>query len=235
MQFNQRTLMTMDEDEYNKIVRRHILLVGVGGVGGAALECLVRFGVKKISVIDFDTVDITNLNRQIISNTANIGQLKTDVAVSRALSINPQCDIKGYNMFLSAENMDFIGTLKPDYVIDAIDSVKSKLDLIEYCRKNDIKIISAMGTGNRFDISGFVIDKVENTAGNGCGLSRVMRQELRKRGIEGHISLFNTKAPKTKAVNTSGGRHAPGSTVFAPNLAGIMIAQYVCRQLAEGK
>lgn len=233
MQFNRRTLMTVDPQRYEKIVSKHILLVGVGGVGGAVLECLVRFGVRKISVIDFDRVDITNLNRQIISTSDNIGRLKTDAARARALSINPDCDINCYNMFISRENMDFIAGLSPDYVIDAIDSVKSKLDLIEYCHKNGIKIISSMGTGNRFDISGFVIDTVENTAGNGCGLSRVVRQGLRKRGISGHISLFNTKAPRTKAVNSSGGRHAPGSTVFAPNMAGIMIAQYVCRQLAE--
>ena len=231
----ERTEMLFGKEAMEKLHKASVLVVGVGGVGGFVCEALARCGVGSMTIVDHDTVDITNLNRQIISNTDNIGQLKTDVVVSRALSINPQCDIKGYNMFLSAENMDFIGTLKPDYVIDAIDSVKSKLDLIEYCRKNDIKIISAMGTGNRFDISGFVIDKVENTAGNGCGLSRVMRQELRKRGIDGHISLFNTKPPKTKAVNSSGGRHAPGSTVFAPNMAGIMIAQYVCRQLAEGK
>ena len=118
-------------------------------------------------------------------------------------------------------------------MIDAIDSVKSKLDLVQFCHENDINIISAMGTGNRFAVDGFVIDTVENTAGNGCGLSRVMRQELRKRGVQGHISLYNRYPPQTKAVNSSNGRHAPGSTVFAPNIAGIMIAQYVCEQLGK--
>ena len=233
MAFNDRTLMTVEKEKYDKIVSSHIVLVGVGGVGGAVFECLVRFGVKKITVIDFDTVDETNLNRQIISTVDNVGKIKVDVAKARGLSINPGCEINTYNMFIEKDNLHIIEELKPDYVIDAIDSVKSKLDLIQLCHEKGIKIISAMGTGNRFAIDGFVIDTVENTAGNGCGLSRVMRQELRKRGISGHISLFNKYPPRTKAVNSSGGRHAPGSTVFAPNIAGIMIAQYVCEELGN--
>ncbi len=233
MAFNERTLMAVEEERYNRMVNRHIVLVGVGGVGGAVFECLVRFGIKKITIIDFDTVDETNLNRQIISTTDTVGKIKVDVAKARGLAINPDCDIVAYNMFVEKDNLHIISDLQPDYVIDAIDSVKSKLDLVQYCHENNIPIISAMGTGNRFAVDGFVIDTVENTAGNGCGLSRVMRQELRKRGIAGHISLFNRYPPQSKAVNTSGGRHAPGSTVFAPNLAGIMIAQYVCDRLGE--
>ena len=233
MAFNERTLMTVEKETYDRITSKHIVLVGVGGVGGAVLECLVRFGIKKISIIDFDTVDETNLNRQIISTTATVGRIKTEVARERALSINPDCDITAYNMFIEKDNLDIIDRLAPDYVVDAIDSVKSKLDLVQYCHEKGVKIISAMGTGNRFAVDGFVIDTVENTAGNGCGLSRVMRQELRKRGVKGHTSLFNRNPPRTKAVNSSNGRHAPGSTVFAPNIAGIMIAQYVCDQLGK--
>ncbi len=233
MAFNERTLMTVEKETYNRITSKHIVLVGVGGVGGAVFECLVRFGMKKITIIDFDTVDETNLNRQIISTTATVGRIKTEVAKERGLAINPECEINAYNMFIEKDNLHIISELKPDYVIDAIDSVKSKLDLVQYCHENGVKIISAMGTGNRFAVDGFVIDTVENTAGNGCGLSRVMRQELRKRGVKGHISLFNKYPPRTKAVNSSNGRHAPGSTVFAPNLAGIMIAQYVCDQLGK--
>ena len=233
MAFNERTLMVMGEDVYNRIVKKHIVLVGVGGVGGAVFECLVRFGIEKITIIDFDTVDHTNLNRQIISTTDTVGKIKVDVAKARGLAINPGCDITAYNMFVEKDNLHIIKDLAPDYVIDAIDSVKSKLDLVQFCHENHIKIISAMGTGNRFAVDGFVIDTVENTAGNGCGLSRVMRQELRKRGVQGHISLFNKYPPQTKAVNSSNGRHAPGSTVFAPNIAGIMIAQYVCDELGK--
>ena len=233
MAFNERTLMAVEQERYNRIVNRHIVLVGVGGVGGAVFECLVRFGVKKITIIDFDTVDETNLNRQIISTTDTVGKIKVDVAKTRGLAINPDCEINTYNMFIQQDNLHLIKELNPDYVIDAIDSVKSKLDLVQFCHENQIPIVSAMGTGNRFAVDGFVIDTVENTAGNGCGLSRVMRQELKKRGVKGHISLFNKYPPQSKAVNSSNGRHAPGSTVFAPNLAGIMIAQYVCDKLGE--
>lgn len=235
MAFNERTLMAVEKEKYDRIVNSHVVLVGVGGVGGAVFECLVRFGMKKITIIDFDTVDRTNLNRQIISTTAAVGRIKVDVAKERGLSINPDCEINTYNMFIEKDNLHIIKELQPDYLIDAIDSVKSKLDLVQFCHENNINIISAMGTGNRFAVDGFVIDTVENTAGNGCGLSRVMRQELRKRGIQGHISLFNRYPPQSKAVNSSNGRHAPGSTVFAPNLAGIMIAQYVCDKLGEQK
>ena len=235
MAFNDRTLMTVEKEKYDRIVNSHIVLVGVGGVGGAVLECLVRFGINKITIIDFDTVDETNLNRQIISTRSAVGRIKVDVAKERSLSVNPDCDITAINMFIEKDNLHIIKDLCPDYVIDAIDSVKSKLDLVQYCHENSIRIISAMGTGNRFSIDGFVIDTVENTAGNGCGLSRVMRQELRKRGVKGHLSLFNRYPPRTKAVNSSNGRHAPGSTVFAPNIAGIMIAQYVCEELGKNE
>lgn len=234
MSWDERNRLVLGDRTYEKITDHHILLVGVGGVGGAALEALARFGMKKITVIDFDTVDETNLNRQLISSRSNIGKLKTEAAVDRVLSINPDCDIKGINIFLNEENMSLISDLSPDYVIDAIDSVRSKLDLIQYCREHSIPIVSSMGTGNRFSPEGFVIDKVENSAGNGCGLSRVMRRELRKRGIEGHISLFNRFPPdSTRVRNSDGGRHAPGSTVFAPNTAGILLASYVCRQLSK--
>ena len=167
----------------------------------------------------------------VIETSAPIEEV--DVAKARGLAINPDCEINTYNMFIQQDNLHIIQELSPDYVIDAIDSVKSKLDLVQFCHENQIPIVSAMGTGNRFAVDGFVIDTVENTAGNGCGLSRVMRQELKKRGVKGHISLFNKYPPQSKAVNSSNGRHAPGSTVFAPNLAGIMIAQYVCDKLGE--
>lgn len=233
MSFNERTIMVLGEEKYQKIAHRHVLLVGVGGVGGAVLECLVRFGIEEISIIDFDTVDLSNLNRQLISTLDCVDKTKVEVARQRALSINPNCKVNAFDTFIQKENLDLIKQLNPDFVVDAIDSVKSKLDLIQFCHENEIDIVSSMGTGNRFDLDGFVIDTVEKTAGNGCGLSRVVRQELKKRGVYNHYSLFNVNPPQSKAVNSSNGRHAPGSTPFAPNLAGIMLAQYVCKKLAE--
>lgn len=231
MEFTQRTKMVIGEDRFDKIINKKICVVGVGGVGGAALEGLVRFGIKNIVIIDYDTVDISNLNRQIISTQEVLGKEKTEVAIMRAKSINPDINITSHNIFIEKDNLDIIKKEKPDYVIDAIDSVKAKLDLIEFCHKENIPVISSMGTGNRFNCGGCVIDKVEKTAGNGCGLSRVMRQELRKRGINGHTALFYTRPPESKNVNSSNGRNAPGSCPFAPNIAGLTVAQYVVSQL----
>lgn len=231
MEFTQRTQMVVGEECFDKVINKKICVVGVGGVGGAALEGLVRFGFKNIAIFDFDTVDITNLNRQIISTADVVGQKKTAVAANRAKSINPDINIETFDVFIEKDNLDLIKKLKPDYVIDAIDSVKAKLDLIEFCHKENIPVISSMGTGNRLNCTGFVIDKVEKTAGNGCGLSRVMRQELKKRGITGHIALYFTRPPESKAVNSANGRNAPGSCPFAPNIAGLAVAQYVVSQL----
>ena len=248
MSFNDRTIMAMGEEKYNKIANHHVLLIGVGGVGGAVFECLVRFGIKNISIIDYDTVDETNLNRQLISSVDSIGKLKVDVAKARRRRINPNITVNAYNIYISNMynawnfvlnhinddfNLDFIKELGADYIIDAFDTVKAKLSLIEFCHKNNIKIISAMGTGGRFSVDGFTIDTIDKTAGNGCGLSRVMRTELRKRGITDHMCLFNKYPPESKATKDGNGRHAPGSTPFAPNIAGIMLAQYVCEQFAE--
>ena len=248
MSFNDRTIMAMGEEKYNKIANHHVLLIGVGGVGGAVFECLVRFGIKNISIIDYDTVDETNLNRQLISSVDSIGKLKVDVAKARRRRINPNITVNACNKYISNMynawnfvlnhinddfNLDFIKELGADYIIDAFDTVKAKLSLIEFCHKNNIKIISAMGTGGRFSVDGFTIDTIDKTAGNGCGLSRVMRTELRKRGITDHMCLFNKYPPESKATKDGNGRHAPGSTPFAPNIAGIMLAQYVCEQFAE--
>ena len=231
MDYSQRTKMVVGETAFDKVIEKKVCIVGVGGVGGAALEGLVRFGMKNIVIFDFDTVDVTNLNRQLISTADNVGMPKTQAAVNRAKSINPDVNITAHNVFIEKDNLHLIKQEKPDYVIDAIDSVKAKLDLIEFCHRENIPVISSMGTGNRFGCAGFVIDKVEKTAGNGCGLSRVMRQELKKRGITGHTSLFFTRPPESRAVNSANGRNAPGSCPFAPNIAGLAVAQYVISQM----
>ena len=231
MDYSQRTKMVVGETAFDKVIEKKVCIVGVGGVGGAALEGLVRFGMKNIVIFDFDTVDVTNLNRQLISTADNEGMPKTQAAVNRAKSINPDVNITAHNVFIEKDNLHLIKQEKPDYVIDAIDSVKAKLDLIEFCHRENIPVISSMGTGNRFGCAGFVIDKVEKTAGNGCGLSRVMRQELKKRGITGHTSLFFTRPPESRAVNSANGRNAPGSCPFAPNIAGLAVAQYVISQM----
>lgn len=231
MSFTQRTQMVVGTDTFEKITDKKIVIAGVGGVGGAALEGLVRFGMKNIAIFDFDDVDISNLNRQLISTRDMVGCKKTFAAASRAKSINPDINLVTHDIFIEKDNLGLIKAENPDYVIDAIDSVKAKLDLIEFCHRENIPVISSMGTGNRLNCTGFVIDKVEKTAGNGCGLSRVMRQELKKRGINGHTALYFTRPPESRAVNSANGRNAPGSCPFAPNIAGFALAQYVVSQL----
>ncbi|MEG3029738.1 MAG: ThiF family adenylyltransferase [Oscillospiraceae bacterium] len=233
MDFCERTLMVVGENSFLKAADKTVCIVGVGGVGGAVLEGLVRFGIKNIVIFDFDSVDITNLNRQLISTFENVGTPKTQAALARAKAINPNINITANNIFMDKDNLHLIKQAAPHYVIDAIDSVRAKLDLIEFCHSENLPIISSMGTGNRLDCTGFVIGTVEETAGNGCGLSRVLRSELKKRGIKGHTALFNTKPPQSRAVHSENGRNAPGSCPFAPNIAGLMIAQYVAQRLME--
>ena len=138
LEYTQRTRMVVGDDNFEKVTDKKICVVGVGGVGGAALEGLVRFGFKNIAIFDFDTVDITNLNRQIISTRDAVGRPKTEVAAERAKSINPDINITLHNVFIEKDNLHLIKDEKPAYVIDAIDSVKAKLDLIEFCHKENI-------------------------------------------------------------------------------------------------
>ncbi len=231
MNFNDRTLMVVPENEYKKAQNAHVVLIGVGGVGGAAFECLVRFGVEKITVIDCDDVDITNLNRQLIANYETIGTKKTLAAKNRAKIINPKCEVITHDVFLTKDNLDFISSLQADYIIDAIDNVSAKLKLITLCKEHNIPIISALGTGNRFSSAGFVIEDIENTKGNGCGLSRVIRQELRKTQVKNHTVLFNKNKAEATNTKSTNGKNAPGSTPFAPMIAGVMIAEYVISKL----
>ncbi len=205
-----------------------VAVIGVGGVGGAALEAVVRAGIGHILVIDCDVFDETNLNRQIIATRGEIGKSKADVARLRALSINPNADVTAKNIRISEETVNEVVDYRPDFVIDAIDSVSAKLALIEVCSKNDIPIISSMGTGNRTDCGGFIIGSIEETAGCGCPLARVMRRELKKRNISGVAVLYNKNAPLD-----ADGERAPASISFVPPVAGYTMAGYVIRWLAK--
>lgn len=215
-------------DATASLERSRVAVIGVGGVGGAALEAIVRAGVGHILVIDCDIFDETNLNRQIIATRGEIGKEKAAAARARAHSINPNADVTAKNLRISAENISEVLDYKPDYVIDAIDSVSAKLSLIEECQKSGIPIISSMGTGNRTDCEGFTVGAIEDTAGCGCPLARVMRRELKKRGIVGVSVLYNKNAP----LETDGER-APASISYVPPVAGYTIAGYVIRQLAK--
>ena len=229
-----RTELLLGNDAMDKLAASRVAIFGVGGVGGYALEALVRSGVGHIHLIDSDTVSESNLNRQIIATRDTVGQKKTEAAKSRALSINPEIEITASDVFYSAETAEMFDLTKYDYVIDAIDSVTSKLHLIENATNCKTPIISSMGAGNKLDPCAFEVADISKTSV--CPLARVMRTELRRRGIN-HLKVVYSKEEPIRAVvkdeNEKITRHAPGSIAFVPSVVGLIIASEVIKDLAK--
>ena len=208
-----------------------VIVFGVGGVGGYVVETLARSGVGQIDIVDFDKVSLTNINRQIIALSSTVDKLKIDVLKERMLDINPNVIVNAYPMYLDASNIDTFDLKQYDYVIDAIDSVTSKLLLIEYCIKNNINIISSMGTGNKLDPSLLKISDISKTSV--CPLAKVIRYELRKRNINHLKVLFSTETPIKRFVEESENKKSPASISFVPSVAGILIAREVIINLTK--
>ncbi len=204
-----------------------VAVIGLGGVGGAAFEALVRCGVGHILALDRDVFELTNLNRQILATLDTVGQPKALAAQARAATINLACTVTPSQVMLTPDNLDAVFSFAPDYIIDAVDNVTAKLALIEAAKTRGVPIITSMGTGNRIDAAGFVIADIERSAGNSCGLSRVMRRELKKRGVSGVTALFNTTPP----LALPDGERAPASISYVPPVAGYLLAGYVARAL----
>lgn len=223
----ERTLKIIDMDLLDRIKKQNVLLVGVGGVGGYALESLVRLGFQNITIVDNDCVEESNLNRQIISTTKNIGQNKVDIAKERALSINPQCQITTFKFFLNEENIENIFTKKYDYILDACDTITTKCLLIEKSLETNSKILSCMGTGNRLNPSKVEITKLNKTYND--PLSKAMRSILKKKNISLNIPVvWSSEVPistKEKVV---------GSIVLVPATAGLFMSYYVFNDLKNG-
>ncbi len=222
----ERTQTLIGQAALNKLQGARIAVLGLGGVGGAACEALLRAGVGSLLLIDRDTVSESNLNRQLFATTETVGMPKVMAAKKRLHSINPNCDIQAEESFYTAESRQPLFSYHPDFVIDAIDMVSAKLDLIEVCQQKHIPLISCLGTGNRLDPSKFQVGDISETAGCGCGLSRVMRRELKKRGITSQPVVFSTEIPRTVCVDSADGRHAPASISFCPPVAGCLLAGY---------
>ncbi|MBR4236119.1 MAG: tRNA threonylcarbamoyladenosine dehydratase [Clostridia bacterium] len=222
-----RTEMLLGEDALNVFRRAHVALFGLGGVGGGVLEALARAGVGQLTLIDGDVIDETNLNRQLISVRGNIGMPKAEAARQRVLAINPECRVDALRLFYSAENADELDFSRFDYAADCIDTVASKLLIIEKAYAAGVPVISCMGTGNKLDPSAFAIDDISKTSV--CPLARVMRRELRERGITQVKVLYSRELP----VKT--GTRRPGSVSFVPPAAGFMIAGEILRGLCGAK
>lgn len=230
----QRTELLIGQENLNKLQHSHIIVFGVGGVGGFAIEALVRSGIGEISIVDFDTVDLTNLNRQIIATQDSIGKLKTSVMRDRLLSINPNVIVHEFPEKFSTENSDlFFKNKKYDYIVDAIDLVTSKLALAEIAKNLSIPIISSMGTGNKIEPTMLEVADINKTSV--CPLARVMRKELKNRGIKKLKVVYSKELPR-KPFNESGSREKKvnvGSIAFVPSTAGLIIASEVVKDLCN--
>lgn len=223
--FLDRTEKLIGSKAINKLASSHVAVFGLGGVGGACAEALVRSGIGKIDVIDKDVVDITNINRQIIATHDTVGKNKTDVAFERLKSINPACEINAIKKFYLPENSSEFEFAKYDYVVDCIDNVTAKLSIIEECEKAGTKIISSMGTGNKLDPTRFEISDINKTSV--CPLAKVVRTECRKRGIKKLKVLYSKEEPARQ------GERTPASVSFVPPVAGMIIAGEVIKDLIK--
>lgn len=203
-----------------------VLVFGVGGVGGYCVEALVRAGIGAITLVDHDTVNLTNLNRQIIATHQTLDMPKVEAAAKRIADINPECRVNTVPEFADEGNIAaIIDKAKPDYIIDAIDCVTSKLLIAQYAIEHDIPLIASMGTGNKLDPEKLKIADISKT--HTCPLARVMRRELWQRGIKHLTVLFSEEQP------VKVGMRAPASISFVPSTAGLMIAGYCIRKLTE--
>ncbi len=222
-----RTIGVIGEENFNKLNNSSVIVFGLGGVGGSACEALVRSGVGTIGIVDKDVVDITNLNRQVIATEKTVGMLKTDAMEDRLKSINPDIVIKKYNLFYLPETADSINLCEYDFVVDCIDNVTAKLELIERSKKGNVKIISSMGTGNKLHPEMLEIADISKTSV--CPLARVMRRELKNRGINKLPVVYSKEEPVKTDLSV------PGSMSFTPPVAGYLISSYVIRELLEIK
>ena len=230
-----RTKLLIGTDKLERLSRARVAVFGIGGVGGYVAEALARSGVGALDLIDNDKVSLTNLNRQIYALHSTIGRYKVDVAKERILDINPKAQVTGSCTFYLPETADQFDFASYDYVVDAIDTVTGKLTLIQQAVEAGTAVISAMGAGNKMDPSAFQVADISETSV--CPLAKVMRRELKKRGIS-HVKVFYSKekpikpqAAKETPEEANGRRQTPGSMAFVPAAAGLMIAAEVVRDL----
>ena len=226
-----RTELLLGKEAMEKLGHSRVAVFGVGGVGGYVCEALVRSGVGAFDLIDDDKVCLTNLNRQIIATRKTVGKYKAEVMRDRILEINPEADVRIHKCFFLPENADDFPFGEYDYIVDAIDTVTSKLILIEEAKKAGTEVISSMGTGNKFDPTRFEVADISKTSV--CPLAKVMRKELKVRGIRGVKVVYSKELPQKPAESQeTGKRQIPGSLSFVPPVAGLILAGEVIRHIA---
>lgn len=229
---NSRTIMLIGDENFKKLKNSRVAVFGIGGVGGFALEGLARSGIGEIDIIDSDDIDISNLNRQIIALENTVGFSKVDIAEKRISAINSEIKVNKYKTFFSADTLKEFDFSKFDYVIDAIDTVTSKLLLIESAKKSNTPVISSMGTGNKLSPEMLEVSDIYKTSV--CPLAKVMRYELKKRGIKKLKVVYSKEEPiKPTVQNTENRRHIPASMVFVPATAGMILASETIKDLLK--
>lgn len=237
----ERSALLLGEEGLEKLARAHVLLFGLGGVGSYAAEALARSGVGALTLVDDDAVSESNLNRQLVALRSTVGMAKVEVAAARIRDINPDCRVTAMRLFYTPETADRIDFAGYDYVIDAIDTVGAKLEILRRAKAAGVPVISCMGTGNKLHPEKLCVTTLEKT--EGCPLARVMRRECRLRGISGVEVVYSTEPairhegdtrpqPETAGRTGAPKRSSPGSVAFVPGCAGLMLAGVVVRRLA---
>ena len=220
-----RTEIVLGKEKLEILKKSHVVICGIGGVGSYTLEALARIGVGHIIVVDKDVVDVTNINRQIIATVDNVGNSKVEVAKKRVSLINPSIKVDTVKEFIDENNIPTYITKDVDYVVDAIDSVESKIALIKYCKKENIKIISSMGTANKIDPLKLTVTDISKT--EMCPLAKIVRKRLKDEGITKVKVVYSTEpAVKTNTITL-------GSVSFVPSVAGLIIAAEVVKDLVK--
>lgn len=226
----QREELLIGEDSLKKLQQKHVAVFGLGGVGSYVVEGLVRAGIGKFTLIDFDKVDVSNINRQIIATTKTVGRYKVDVEEERIKVINPDANVITYKEFVENQNENgelFEHLKNVDYIVDAIDTVTAKIRIVEFANKNNINIISALGTGNKLNPTKLKLEDIYNT--KVCPLAKVIRKELRKRNIEKLDVVYSEEEPIKVPNNEE--KKVIGSISFVPSIAGLMISYKVINNL----
>ena len=244
-----RSELLIGKEGIEKLHKSRVAVFGIGGVGGYTVDALVRSGVEQIDLIDDDKVCLTNLNRQLIATRKTVGKDKVDIMRERILEINPKVTVNVYKTFFLPENADTFPFEEYDYVIDAVDTVTAKIELILRAKETNTPIISSMGAGNKLDASGFRVADIYKT--KVCPLAKVMRRELKKRGVKKLKVVYSEEQPKrpiedmaiscrTNCICPPGAKHKcterrdiPGSTAFVPSVAGLIIAGEVVKDLCQ--
>ena len=219
-----RTENLIGKDKLKILQNSHIAVFGIGGVGGYVTEALIRAGVGKIDIIDNDTVSESNINRQIIATTKTIGKYKVDIMKERILDINPDATVNAYNTLYLPNTADQFDFSKYDYVVDAVDNVTAKIELVLRANNSNVPIISSMGTGNKLDPTAFEVSDIYKT--EVCPLAKVMRTELKKRGVKKLKVVYSKEKPVTN-------QRPPASISFVPSVAGLIIASEVINDIIK--